>query len=250
MNMKKNILYLLFILLVSGMTGCKELDIERYENAPRLYFFKGQNNGYQHSDSIAQSFFLLPKNQNRDTVWIIVETMGLASDQPRPFKLVQNNIGDADAAVAGIHYLSFESEEMKKNMMIPANSVRYHMPLIVLRDDPALKTSIFRLELAIAENDYFKVGIETQSNFVVTITADAIPPKNWWRRSFGTWGAQKMWFISTYLGIKDFNEPESSDTNYQNYLKALATQKLAEYNANPDNPNTPLQEANGTLVKF
>ncbi|MFR7823741.1 MAG: hypothetical protein ACLU30_11510 [Odoribacter splanchnicus] len=33
---------------------------------------------------------------------------------------MQTNAGEADAAIAGTHYMAFDSEEMKKNMMIPA----------------------------------------------------------------------------------------------------------------------------------
>ena len=249
--MKKNILYY-GILLLLNLTGCEQKDVNRYENDPRLYFFNGYDNTrtptYYHQDSIAQSFFLLPAEQERDTVFIVLETMGMISDEPRPFRLVQTNEGEPDAAVAGKHYLPFDSEEMRQNMMIPAGAVRYYMPLIVLRD-PSLETSKVRLKLGIVENEYFKLGINEELEFMVTITATAEEPPTWNSWSFGDWGAKKMWFVINYVGISDFADvPE--DYAYRRYLKTLAIQKLREYNADPNNTDTPLTEADGTVVTF
>lgn len=250
--MKKNILYIMGISFLLGLSGCEQLDVNRYENDPRLYFFNGYDNTrtptYYHQDSIAQSFFLLPAEQERDTVFIVLETMGMPSDEPRPFRLVQTNEGEPDAAVSGKHYLPFDSEEMKRNMMIPAGAVRYYMPLIVLRD-PSLEISKVRLKIGIGENEYFKQGIDEELEFMVTITATAEEPPTWDDWYFGDWGPKKMWFVINYVGITDFMDV-SEDSAYLNYLKAFAIQKLREYNADPGNPDTPLTEADGTVVTF
>lgn len=249
--MKKNLVYILAVLLL-GIAGCERESVLKYENDPRLYFFKGTDNTQNpylvQMDSVAQSFFILPDAQMRDTVRIVIETMGLTSDQPRPFTLVQTNVGEADAAVAGKHYLAFDSEEMKKNMMIPAGSVRYYLPLVVLRGDPFMETSVLRLKLKIVENEYFKVGIETQTELLVKMTAAPEMPSNWrsWQYTFGKWGPKKMWFLVHYMGITDFTFPE--DYAYTSYLHSLFLEKLAEYNANPNNPDVPLSEADGTLI--
>lgn len=251
--MKKNIFYILAVLLL-GTAGCEQQSVYKYENDPRLYFFNGvdysQTPTLRQNDSIAQSFFILPEDQLQDTVWIVVETMGLVAEQPRPFTLVQTNVGETNAAVAGTHFMAFDSEEMKKNMMIPVGSVRYYMPLIVLRGDPLMETSVLRLKLKIVENAHFKVGIEKQTELLVKMTAMPERPSNWssWTYTFGTWGPKKMWFLVHKMGITDFTFPD--DYAYSTYLNSLFIEKLAEYNANPDNPDVPLTEANGTPVSY
>lgn len=250
--MKIYIYCVLAVFLGLGLAGCEQQEVNRYENDPRLYFYNGRD--YDHNpvfpqyDSTAQSFYLLPESQTRDTVYVVIETMGMTTDEPRPFRLVQTNIGDPDAAVAGTHYLSFDSEEMLKNMMMPVGCVHYYMPLIVLRD-PSLNSSKVRLKMTIAENEYFKPGMERYINFMVTMTATAEKPKTWPANSiYGTWGPQKMWFLLNYVGVTDFSNP--SDNGYRDYLKTLAIVKLNAYNADENNPDRPLKEADGTPVNF
>ena len=57
-----------------------------------------------------------------------------------------------------------------------------------------------------------------------------------------------MWFLVHQMGITDFTFPD--DYAYTTYLNSLFIEKLAEYNANPDNPDVPLKEADGTLVSY
>lgn len=250
--MKKDIFYVLVALFSLGLTGCDQLVVDKYENDPRLYFFKGYDRvtQYTQGDSLVQSFFLLPEGQRRDTVYMVIETMGMTSDQPRPIRLVQKNAGAPNAAVAGKHYVAFDSQEMRELLMIPAGSAHYYFPLIVLWD-PSLESSKVRLQLAVAENDYFKVGIEKQSEFLVTITALAEKPANWntWSYQFGDFGVKKMWFLIHYVGVTDFSK-YPDDSSYATYLSALAVKKLREYNADENNPDRPLREADGTVVKF
>ena len=253
--MKKNIFYLWMLFLAWGMTGCEQQNVERYENDPRLYFFRGMDYDrvpvFSQGDSITQSFFLLPEDQQRDTVYVALETMGMFSDHARPFRLVQTNVGEPDAAIAGKHYVAFDSEEMQPQMKIPAGCVRYYLPLIVMRD-PSVAEAKVRLKIAVEENDYFKIGIDARAKLMVTITAAAERPKNWsssWSYIFGDWGAKKMWFLVNYVGVRDFNQvPE--DYGYRKYLTAFAIQKLRDYNADEANPDRPLREADGTLVTF
>ena len=115
--MKKHIFYILTVLLL-GIAGCEQQSVLKYNNDPRLYFFVAQIIPRLRVTVkmivLRSLFFLLPDKQMQDTVWIVVETMGLVAEEPRPFTLVQTNVGEADAAVAGTHYMAFDSEEMKK----------------------------------------------------------------------------------------------------------------------------------------
>lgn len=250
--MKRNIFYIISLCLSVWLTGCSQLEVEKYENDSRLYFFKGAINDWLfQGDSIVHSFFLQPDGQMSDTILVDIRTMGFPADFPRPFRIIQTNAGESDAAVAGKHYLDFASEEMQKNLVMPAGAIHLYLPVIVKRD-PSLELSKVRLQFAIVENEYFSVGINEQSTFLVTTTAQAEKPALWdtyWKYSFGDFGVKKLWFLIHYLGISDFSS-SISDSGYEYYLRARVIQALADYNTDEKNPDRPLREADGTLVTF
>ena len=237
-----------FLLIVAAI-GCKENTALEYENDPALYF---ENTTYGQRDSVAHSFFIQPDDQMRDTVFVEILTQGYPAGIDRPFALVQSNAGQPGAAVAGKHYVAFDDPEMVPHLMIPKGSVRKSFPLIVLRD-PSLDLEEVRIELKIGENEYFRPGIDIWTNFVVKTTAMAVKPTSWdsvWRYTFGqTWGSVKMKFIIDNTGFSDFDGGRLN-SDYSNYLASKVKQKLLEYNADPNNPDTPLKEADGTIVTF
>lgn len=237
------------------LAACHLQSVDEYENEPRLYFFKGNYNLGElvQNDSIIHSFFSVPESQNRDTVWIDVRTMGCLGEEARTFKIVQTNEGKSDAAIPGTHYIGFDDPSIKEMMKMPAKAFRYLMPVVLLRD-PSLETKTVRIEMTIGENENFGVGIDTLSHFLLTTTSAPAKPATWdtrWFRVFGTWGAQKMWFIMNYIGITDFEDISGlTDYTYTVYLKTMAQDKLKDYNANEKNSDRPLKEADGTEVKF
>ena len=114
-NMKKyNLNYslkfgLLSLLLLLFFTACKENELMKYDDEAALYFAESYvlnpktNQTSLQQDSISQSFFLISSQMLRDTIYIQVNTMGHLSDVNRPIPIVQTNIGESDAAVAGVH---------------------------------------------------------------------------------------------------------------------------------------------------
>lgn len=224
-----NVLFLLLLI------GCERYDAQVFEGEARLSFSRGEN-GTGQQDSILQSFFVLPDTQLRDTVWVEVALMGYPVNESRPVKIVQTNQDSSDAAIAGVHYVAFDSEELSDLMVVGANQAKARIPVVLLRDI-SLKTGKKRLEMAIEENAYFKRGIDADCRFMVQTTEKAERPTNWdsaWKSYFGTWSSQKMWFIVNYLGLDDFEA--EYDTGYKKYLKQKAHSKLNEYNATHDEP--------------
>lgn len=253
-DMKTNIVYFLisFALLLQA---CEQLEVDNYENDPRLYFYHGSytinHKTFTQRDSTEHSFFTLSDDQLVDTVWVDIRTMGLLEHQARPMKIVQVNTDKPNAAVAGKHYFAFDSDEMKEHMYMPANRAQCFWPVIVKRD-PSLENSRVRLEMAIIENDYFKPGVDTLARFMVTTTGQAQKPSLWnsyWKYSYGEWGSKKMWFLVNYVGIRDFNS-YISDSGLDYYYQAKAREELKKYNADESNPDRPLKEADGTIVTF
>lgn len=215
--------------------GCERHDALMFQDVARVCFARGENGDGQ-QDSILQSFFVVPENQERDTVWVEVALMGFPTDKDRPIRIVQTNRDAANAAIAGTHYLAFDDEEVKNLIAIKAHQVTARIPIIFLRDI-SLKTEKKRLEMAIEENDYFKQGIDADCHFMVQTTELAEMPENWdsaWDTYFGEWSSQKMWFIVNYLGLDDFET--TYDSGYKKYLKQKAHSKLNEYNSTQDEP--------------
>lgn len=242
----KQITYSILLLLFVSAISCKENVALEYENDPALYFV---NEDYGQKDSLDHSFFLVP-GDGPDTVYVQVQTMGYLVDKDRPILLEQTNSGDENAAVPGVHYMPFDDPEVSKYHVIPANSARASVPVILLRDE-SLDLKQVRLELKVAQNEHFRPGIPQWTTFVIKTTAEAVKPSNWdtrWRYYFGaSWGSVKMKFIIDVTGYTDWGIVPS-DSGYLNYLRTKVLSKFQEYNS--ANPENPLKEADGTLVSF
>ena len=223
----------IFRYVVLGLTllavACEQHDALMYDNDAQVCFARGED-GFGQQDSVLHSFFLVPSNQDRDTVWVELALMGFPMNEDRPVKLIQTNTGAANAAVAGVHYVAFDDPVDVNQIMIGAGQVSTKIPVIFLRD-VSLKTDKVRLELTIGENGYFKPGIDSDRNFMLQTTELAEQPVNWeetWEKYFGTWSSQKMWFIVNYLGLTEFEE--EYEQAYMVNLKLKAHTKLNEYN--------------------
>ena len=186
--------------------GCDEQEAALYSDEPKISFTRGDN-GYGQQDSVTQSFFLLPSDQLRDTVWVELSLEGTSSTIPRTIKIEQTNVGKVGAAEAGKHYV-----------------------------DNSLYNEKVAIEMTVAKNENFKPGIEENRNFKVTTTAMAEEPSTWstWQYYFGEWGSVKMKFIIDYVGFSNFEE--SPETAYRSYLQSKAIKQLEEYNATHDQP--------------
>lgn len=257
--MKKILSYTGAILAAFAMTACTENQMEGYADDPAIYFLNGktyEDDGTQgaatpsQKDSINQSFFVCSDDVEREVVYVFVKTQGKLADHDRPVKLVQTNTGAANAAVAGIHYVAFDSPEVAPSMVVKAGMSYAKIPIILLRDK-SLQTQEKRLELTVAQNECFRPGIDQYRNFVITTTDLAVKPARWdrgWRYYFGpTFGSVKFKFIINATGYTDW-ENLPSDYSYLKWLQSTVQQAFFDYNQ--AHPDEPLKEADGTLVTF
>lgn len=234
----KRMLYLMISLCL--MVSCSQNEPLAYENNPAIYIA---------NDDISYSFFYLETEADKDNVSIKVHAMGQPSDVDRPFLLLQANAGAAGSAVAGKHYLPFDSEEMRKRMVMPAGKNEVDVP-VTLYKDASLDLTIVKLLVKVAENENFKVGVVEKEDAEIAFSAQAIKPTNWvdWYDAFGaSWGSVKMRFIIDNTGITNFDKV-SGDYSYLYYLNNKLKQKLFEYNT--AHPDAMLAEADGKLVDF
>lgn len=241
----KNILIAITTLFLLMLFSCKENVALMYEDDPALYFV---NETYGQRDSIDHSFFFLP-GDGPDTVYIRLHTMGDPAPVDRVFKLRQTNVGEPDAAKAGVHFVSFDDPAVAKYFVIPANGVSVRLPFILLRDK-SLDLNKVRLEMTIEENENFRPGIDKWRNFLLKTTSQAVKPAIWdsrWHFYFGkSWGSVKMKFIIDHTGYTDWET--TPDSGFTSYLRTKVLHAFQQYNL--ENPDNPLREADGTLVSF
>ena len=170
-----------FFISVLAFVACQENEISTFDNESSLFFFRdiynNNSKGTPQLDSTSYSFFLAGSIQI-DTVWLDVLLTGSPSAQDRPFRIVQSNVGEPGAAVAGTHYVAFDDPEMVKRMVMPANKVSVALPVIMTRT-PQMDTEEYRLDMEILPNEYFIQGIKDRVVYVLKITGKATKPANW-----------------------------------------------------------------------
>ncbi len=248
----KTIKYSFLLLALAVMSAaCQEKMVNKFDSESSLFFFRGTSNskGDPQQDSVSFSFFLSENSVVEEIIWVDVQLTGMPSDKDRPLPIVQTNVGQPGAAVAGTHYVAFNDPSIATQIVMPANKVSVAIPVKVKRT-PEMNTAEFRLDLAITTNDYFIAGIKDRTSYTIKITAQAVKPALWdvansYLSIFGPWGQEKMKFIINYVEFSDFDQVLTTD--YRVYLAIKAKTKLAEYEL----AHGPLYEADGiTRVIF
>lgn len=236
----------LAIISLVGVAGCQKQNAHTYDDVSCIYFY---NKAGIQQDSTSRSFFLMKPGITFDTVFVKISTMGETSTVDRAYKIVQTNIGKADAATPGVHYVSLTDPSLQPLLVVPAGKAEALLPVVLL-NDPSLMSKNVRIELEVAENENFEPGIKLWQKFLVSVTAMPFKPSDWdlkWSQYFGsTWGVVKMTFIIDTIGQIDW--VASGNPAYYSYLASKVNRAFEEYNF--ANPNKPLKEADGTLVTF
>ena len=245
------------VMLLFVTTACEQFQGIEYSDEPTLNFTINTDlNTGARKDSLTHSFFMNPPNPDLEiidgkeyqTIYIDIFTMGILSSENRLVSFYQQNEGQADAAIAGIHYIPFDDERVKNKMFIPAGANKASVPVVLINDE-SLQTQTVRLVLGINPNEYFSGGVTELSQFKLRVTAMASKPSIWdnyWADSFGrSWGTEKMRFLINSTGYTDWEE-RVKDSYLLLYMKRI-NQKRFEEEHPADNP---LLEADGTVVSF
>ena len=239
-----------FLAIPLLLSSCQEKMVGSFDSESSLFFYRGSENsaGVPQMDSLSYSFFL-GGSILTDTVWVEVWLTGIPDGKDRPLPLVQSNAREPGAAVAGEHYVGFDSAELAGYMVMPANSVYTLVPVVVKRT-AQMDTQEFRLDMELGTNDIFVAGIMDRTSFTLKITAMAVKPPLWdvpnsYLSIFGPWGQEKMKFIIDYVNYSDFDQVLTTD--YRVFLALKAKAALAAY----EELHGPLYEADGvTRVVF
>lgn len=278
--MKKIIYILIFSVLFAG---CKKKDVPTYSGESYVQF-EGEK-----FVEINHSFVYSGKEATRDTLYIECRAMGATVDYDRYLKLRQvpeytmeyeyNDNGYkidsvlvemGDQAIAGQHFVAFESPEAEKLLVIKKGCITSKIGIILLRDI-SLKEYLngVRLNFEIIPSDDFKVGEVRAYKARVVVGDRLFMPTGWnkyyngglhgakpnYSSVFGWYGPVKHQFMidaTDYRWDTGFftminKEHDAVLYTYQSEL----IEKLAIYNAKRatdgllplrENPNDPATE--------
>src|SRR5690606_15583252 len=100
-----------------------------------------------------QTFVYLPSTVLIDTVFFDIYTMGHLSDRDRPFKIKQEQVKNANNAIANVHYKSFDNSDALAQYVIKAGTSHSRVPIVLLRD-ASLRERAYVLKFVLEENEY------------------------------------------------------------------------------------------------
>ncbi|MCK7557784.1 DUF4843 domain-containing protein [Chitinophaga sedimenti] len=188
--------HLLTLVLICSVCcfSCKKSDQEQVYTSPDNIYFDFVNPVTNvRTDSVTFSFALFPDKAS-DTVWLPVRISGIRQSVNRVFKL--GVIDSATTAVAGKHY-----EALKAEYILPADSGKQKVPIILLNTDPALKTGAVRLKLKLVESADFGANQKGWDTAKVIFSNQLVKPIWWdvWGSMLGSYSRvrHELFYIST-----------------------------------------------------
>ena len=179
--------------------------------------------------------------------------------------------GDIDEAEGSFRT---ETYTLKAGETEVACSIYFNTSL--LKDKNSFTEKDGHLYFRLVKNKEFVTGTGNMSSLVVVLKNYLTQPEEWYTavaphrpyysiysswNYFGEYSKVKYQFMISELGLIDFHissqatkfYDEATNTismDYATFLKQKLQVALEEYNSNPENPNTPLKDENGTVIDF
>lgn len=204
-------LYLLFIVLVWGVTACQRDDIKVYNSADYIQFEKSV------VDSSLCTFLVSP-NLSELRFPVAVDVVGLSTQQDREYKVeVMDELTNASA----VNY------DLPERFVMKAGCVKDTM-WITFKNSQELKVAPQRLAIRLVESEDFELGqIEHRGNII--IVSDVVTKPVWWGEIMeyyflGTYSDKKYRLFIQETGILDLDPNDLNECRYytlifKNYLK-------------------------------
>ena len=180
----KTLLHIAIIACVA--CACQEQKPQGYTGNNTIIFY---TDNLEDEDQITQTFYwaaALNPDSEYNTCWVDVATVGDAVDYDRELKIVQDtaigwnylydlvgNLVDSTSyiipnqAVEGRHYVPFDDEGLQRFMVMPANTYRTQIPIVMRRDPDNNHT--LTLEIRLVDTPTAKIGESRLSTCQITI---------------------------------------------------------------------------------
>ena len=274
----KKIIY--FILpLCMGLAACQEEDGLLFNDKARVQLRQDASGTF---DDYSYSFIWSPTSVTRDSVYLPVRVMGGPADTDRRVTVEQVSEYDitytkdhwgyvtdsvvterTDKAVAGKHYVPFDSPEYESLMKIPAGEVLGQIGIILLRD-PSLGSEKVRLRVRLKANGDFELGESKYLERTITFSDMLEQPSNWASRYmnsyYGTYSKAKHQLMMQVVGGKvdeEWVNEAYNSVSFRYYWRMKFIEALQDFNNDPKNIAAglaPMREnaddPNSALVTF
>lgn len=256
----KKIIYLI-VLCCGFLAGCKqEYPFYSEETMPYLNFVYNKDRFGNITDSVVNyTFVYSDKAVKSDTFWLEVKHIGHVPTTDLHFTLKQIKETEGEQAAPGVHYIAFDDPGVTAWCVMPAGQITAKVPLILLRD-ASLQQQDVRLRIAVTDSGDYLAGVDGLIQKLFVLSDRLVRPESWERYIeafvYGTYSKKKHEFLIAALrGQQIDNEYfqkilETGDMAYWTYLNNQIKLRLAEYNADPNNTDTPLRDENDDLVDF
>ncbi len=274
----KKIIYLLLPLCM-GLTGCQEEDGLLFNDKARVQLQPDDSGTF---DNYSYSFIWSPESTTRDIVYLPIRVMGGPSDTDRHVMIEQVSEYDitynkdhwgyvtdsvvterTDKAVAGKHYVPFDSPEYAQLFTIPAGEVRGQIGVILLRDVSLTKEKV-RLRIRLKPTEDFELGESKYLERTITISDMLEQPSNWAQRYmnnyFGTYSKAKHQLMMQVVNGKvdeAWVDEAYNSVSFRYYWRMKFIEALQAFNNDPANIAAglaPMREnaddPNSALVTF
>lgn len=197
--MKLNI-FNIFI-LVALLCACKKNDITTYDSIDNIYLNYYDNKGVFDTAAVTYSFSNSPGLAS-DTVWVPVVVSGKRQNRDRQFVLTI--VDTATTAEKDKHY-----EPPKPFYILPADSGKINVPLIIKNIDQELTSKSVALTFRLVGNADFKEGLPVQLRTKKVVFSNRLEMPSWWMYWQGQLGQYSRVTHQLFLisGGKDLVNP-------------------------------------------
>lgn len=222
----KFLLYIVILAAISaGFVSCEKVSVEPYHDQPYISFYDSSFQYRLCVQTYQHNFYYDSSIVKRDTVWIKLQSFGKVPDKDCHIKLrayhntTVSTLQKLDDAVSGVHFVPFDSEEMKRLLVFHAGKMTDTVPVILLRD-PSIKEVGRRLTLRLENSDDINVADQMpdstlEHTCVVIYTADCLTQPTKWGFDF---------FLGTYGQVKhDFMIRHSKETWDDDFIASLTS---------------------------
>lgn len=274
----KKIIYLILPLFL-GLEGCQEEEGLLFNDKARVQL---RADGSGTLDDYSYSFIWSPASTTRDIVYLPLRVMGGPADTDRHVSIEQVSEYDVtytkdhwgyvtdsvvtertDKAVAGKHYVPFDSPEYDQLLTIPAGEVLTQIGVILLRD-VSLSSEKVRLRIRLKPNEDFELGESKYLERTITISDMLEQPSNWGTRYmnsyFGSYSKAKHELMMKVVNGKvdeEWVDQAYSSVSFRYYWRMKFIEALQEFNNDPINIASglaPMREnaadPNSALITF
>jgi len=239
----KTVIYIAgaFVAGILLFTACKKSSIETYQQDARVYFrIPGEFDKTVTRDSLIYSFPFHPNVTTQDTIWFEANVMGNAASTDREIGI--SVVTDSSNAKENVDFKI-------ASKIMPAGAFKVNIPIVIYKK-AVVTDSVLRLQLAVAENDNFKLGYAGKTKAVFLWGYKYLKPDNYdnsnYASAFGMpFSRVRTQFILDSCHITSFPDPNNR------YLMGLYNQIIRNALTNYNRTHTPaLKDENGTQLFF